>query len=49
VFVAYLTVYMYLNNKLSLSDGLLFTAAASKNAIMMTTMPLMSFNLAWSK
>jgi len=37
---------MYLYYKLSLSDVLLFTAAASKNAIIMITMPLMSFNLA---
>ena len=46
VFVAYLTLYMYLNYKLSLSDGLLFTAVSRKNAIMMITNPMMSFNLA---
>ena len=46
VFVAYLTLYMYLYYKLSLSDGLLFTAVSRKNAIMMITKPLMSFNLA---
>ena len=46
VFVAYLTLYMYLYYKLSLSDGLLFTTASRKNAIMMITNPMMSFNLA---
>ena len=46
VFVAYLTLYMYLYYKLSLSDGLLFTAASRKNAIMMITKLMMSFNLA---
>ena len=45
VFVAYLTLYIYLYYKLSLSDFRLPPRHVN-NAIMMITMPRKSFNLA---